>query len=140
MRKKPYPVKPCGVCNGTQMYSIPLKPCWQCDDGTVAVGWDEPENPDIHLIRALAKEVGYAIGTHGSQLRDYDIMAFPWIETAVSAEELVEHLCKGLVYNDKPAQVRGGWEDKPLGRRAVLIQLNGFYRIIDLSIAPIARK
>lgn len=130
--------KTCQVCNGTMMYNVPPKPCYRCDDGTIAEGWDEPENPPIDLIRALAREVGYAIGTHGSQLRDYDIMAFPWIETAVTADELVEHLCKGLVVNDKPALMHS-WEQKPLGRRAYTLKMQGWIRNIDLSIAPVIK-
>jgi hypothetical protein len=127
--------KPCGVCKGTQFYNVPPKPCFQCDDGTVPVAWKDPDNPPIDLIRSLAREVGYAVGVHGSQLNDFDIMAFPWTEEAVSCDELVSHLCKNLVANDSPALMLGS-DDKPFGRRAFTIQMNGYYRPIDLSVAP----
>lgn len=91
----------------------------------------EPPLPDINLIRTLAREVGYAIGVHGSEKRDYDLIAAPWTDNAVGNAALVDHLCRGL-----NACVRGEIEQKPLGRIAVILQIDGFYRTIDLSICP----
>ncbi len=40
--------------------------------------------------RAVAREHGYALTTHGSQLRDLDVVAVPWIEGASAPEVLAE--------------------------------------------------
>lgn len=98
-------------------------------------GWRDPGIPDIRVIWRLAREVGYSVGVHGSLKADFDLIAQPWTEDAVSADDLIVHLCKGL-----SAEVRGGIEKKPLGRIACVIQLNGVYmKNIDLSISPILR-
>ncbi len=91
----------------------------------------KPPIPDINLIRKLAREVGYAIGVHGSQKRDFDLIAAPWIESAVDATTLVKHLCNRL-----NALVIGDYAYKPLGRVAVIIQIDGWFKHIDLSICP----
>ena len=92
-------------------------------------GWEDPKLPDIRLIWKLAREVGYAVGVHGSLKRDFDLIAVPWVEDAVSSVALVEHLCEGL-----NARVIGEGEIKPLGRFAVTIQIDGWFKPIDLSI------
>lgn len=94
-------------------------------------GWHDPKLPDIQLIWKLAREVGYAVGVHGSLKRDFDLIAAPWTEDAVNNAALVKHLCAGL-----NAQIVGGPEYKPLGRVAVSLQIHGYYKTIDLSIEP----
>lgn len=44
----------------------------------------------IDPIRARARELGYAIGVHGSLARDIDLIAAPWTDEAVEARELAE--------------------------------------------------
>lgn len=97
-----------------------------------APDWEDPKLPDIRLIWKLAREVGYAVGVHGSLKRDFDLIAAPWTDNAVGNAALVEHLCKGL-----NARRVGGPEHKPLGRVAVTLQIDGWYKPIDLSIAPV---
>jgi hypothetical protein len=92
-------------------------------------GWQDPKLPDMRLIWKLAREVGYAVGVHGSLKRDFDLIAAPWVDEAVSGEALVEHLCKGL-----KATIVGGPEYKPLGRVAYSLQMDGWFKYIDLSI------
>lgn len=92
-------------------------------------GWEDPKLPDFQLIWKLAREVGYAIGIHGSLRRDVDLIAAPWTDDAVGNAGLVDHLCKHL-----PAQRVGGPEHKPHGRVAVTLQMDGWYKPIDLSI------
>lgn len=94
--------------------------------------WDEPALPPIDRIRALAREVGYAIGEHGSKERDLDLIAAPWTDEAVSAEQLAQHIADGL-----GGKIAGIAEDKPAGRYAVNIQMSGWFKLIDLSICPI---
>lgn len=93
--------------------------------------WEDPRVPDLTKIRQLAREVGYSIGLHGSLKRDVDLIAAPWTEQAAGNADLVEHLCVGL-----PAE-RVGWaEYKPHGRVAVTLQIDGYFKPIDLSIMP----
>lgn len=94
-------------------------------------GWEDPRVPDLAKIRQLAREVGYSIGLHGSLKRDVDLIAAPWTEQAAGNADLVEHLCVGL-----PAE-RVGWaEYKPHGRVAVTLQIDGYFKPVDLSIMP----
>lgn len=111
-------------------------PCFKCGSDTIEPDkdWDDPELPDIEVIRKLAKEVGYAIAVHGSLERDLDIVAIPWVETAVGNYDLLQHLAKGL-----DARIVET-ERKPLGRIAATLQLNGWYKLIDLSICPRIQK
>ncbi len=41
---------------------------------------------------ATARRLGYALAVHGSMNRDLDVVAIPWTEEAVSADELAETL------------------------------------------------
>jgi hypothetical protein len=91
----------------------------------------------IAPIRAKARELGYAIGVHGSIKRDIDLIACPWIEEAVEAEALAEALRVetqkvigfAVFGNDGP------WpRTRPHGRVGWTIHFNGTY--IDLSIMP----
>jgi hypothetical protein len=91
----------------------------------------EPPCPDINKIRKLARKKGYAIGEHGSKKRDYDLIAVPWTEKAVNSTELVDYLCQEL-----NAIIIGPVEAKPFFRRAVILQIDGWFKHIDLSITP----
>lgn len=101
-----------------------------------APGWEDPKLPDFKLIWKLAREVGYAVGIHGSLKRDVDLIAAPWTDEAVGNYELIEQLCNGLPakwlgYGEAPCNLA-----KPHGRVAVTLQLEGYYKPIDLSIMP----
>lgn len=118
----------CQKCNTPRA----VDPCFKCgsplEEGHP--DWAEPELPSVEPLRALAKEVGYALAVHGSLERDLDVIAAPWTEVAVSAQELLEHLADGLGANLL------GIEKKPLGRLAATLQLKGWYRPIDISVCP----
>lgn len=118
----------CPKCNSYREGEI----CWKCQTETFepCEGWTYPELPDVNRIRELAKEVGYAIGEHGSRERDLDLIAAPWTEDAVGNYELIEHIAKGLDANILVI------ERKPLGRYAASLQMKGWYRLIDLSVCP----
>lgn len=93
--------------------------------------WDELELPDVARIRALAREVGYALAVHGSLERDLDVIAIPWTTDAVGNHALIEHLAKGL--DARIVDI----ERKPLGRyAATLKQRIGWIKSIDLSVTP----
>lgn len=93
--------------------------------------WVEPKLPDFQLIQSLAREVGYSVGIHGSLKRDVDLIAVPWADDAKDWMTLVDNLCHGL-----NAKWIGDMERKPFGRIAVTLQIDGYYKQIDLSITP----
>lgn len=92
----------------------------------------------LHVVPKLipvAKRLGYAIALHGSFLRDLDVIAVPWTDEAVSAEELAETLrieVHGWLIGDKnknPAI-------KPHGRLCWSIHTEDGVGYIDLSVMP----
>lgn len=87
--------------------------------------------PPLERIRDLAHEVGYAVAVHGSEVRDYDLIAAPWISTAKGNAGLVAHLCQGL----GATRIEGPFH-KSHGRVSVILQMEGF-KNIDLSIMPL---
>lgn len=66
-------------------------------------------------IREAARLCGYAIGTHGSLRRDFDLIAVPWIENPKSKDELAKavHRAACGLHN---AEFK--WEQKTLRRMA----------------------
>lgn len=117
----------CDDCNAPRSVDI----CHKCNTPTQPVPkhWDYPKLPDVQIMRQLAKEVGYALAIHGTLERDLDLVAVPWVDEAVSQEELVEHIAQGI-----NARILCP-EQKPLGRYAVNLQIDGWYKLIDLSVA-----
>lgn len=97
-----------------------------------ADGWKDPELPDFRLIWATALKLGWAVGLHGSMKRDCDLIATPWVENAAPPEALIEELCKAL-----NAREVGEREAKPGSRVALNIQIDGWAKIIDLSIVGV---
>lgn len=95
-----------------------------------AEGWTDPDLPDFRLIWQVAHDMGYAIGLHGSMKRDCDLIAAPWVEAYATPGALIEALCSAL-----NAREVGPREPKPNGRIAVNLQIDGWFRVIDLSIA-----
>lgn len=122
------PLKRCKSC----MCARSGDKCFKCGSELFEVGgkWEEPELPDVSKIRELAKEVGYAIGEHGSKERDLDLIACPWTEDAVGSHVLLTHLEKGL--NARCINM----EIKPHGRLGISLQIDGYFKLIDLSIMP----
>lgn len=106
--------------------------CFKCGTETFLPhpNWSYPALPDVAKIRDLAREVGYAIGEHGTQQRDLDLIAAPWTEEAVGNWQLMEHIAHGM--NGRILEV----ERKPLGRYACSIQIDGYFKVIDLSVCP----
>lgn len=94
-----------------------------------AEGWTDPRLPDFRLIWQVARDHGYAVGLHGSMRRDCDLIAVPWVEAHSTPEALISALCLAL-----NASEVGPRESKPNGRIAVNLQIDGWYRLIDLSI------
>ncbi len=120
----------CTVCNSPRS----IDPCPKCGRAVTkpADGWEWPDTPDIHRIRTLAREVGYAIGVHGTMERDLDIIAMPWVAEAVMPMELAQHIASGLDGIVLDYQI----QDKPCGRWSCNISPYGWFKMIDLSVMP----
>lgn len=91
--------------------------------------WTDPRLPDFRLIWKVARDCGYSVGLHGSMRRDCDLIAVAWVEDAKPPDELIVALCAAL--NAREAGTR---EPKPHGRVAVNLQIDGWFKLIDLSI------
>lgn len=91
--------------------------------------WTDPALPDFRLIWNVARECGYSVGLHGSMKRDCDLIAVPWTEAPEPPQTLIDSLCKAL-----NAREVGDREPKPFGRLAVNLQIDGWFKLIDLSI------
>jgi hypothetical protein len=119
----------CTKCNSYRRLGI----CWKCGSTTIEPHpkWDYPQLPDVDKIRSISKEVGYAIGVHGSLEKDLDLIAAPWTKDAIGNEEFIAYLAEKLGATVLEIEI------KPVGRLAASIQLDGWYKVIDLSVCPI---
>jgi hypothetical protein len=86
-----------------------------------------------NIVKQAAK-IGYTIAVHGSLQRDLDLIAVPWTDDAVAAEDLVE-MVKSAAGGYCPDGEFSGPFAKPNGRRVWTIQL-GASCYIDLSVMP----
>lgn len=97
----------------------------------------------LPAIREAAREHGYAIGVHGSERRDFDLIAAPWRDGASDADTLARAIAIaacGITRNGAYS-----FEQKPLGRLATSIPIcwTGRHGVvsdghIDLSVMPAA--
>jgi hypothetical protein len=120
----------CVKCNSPRS----VDPCPKCGTPLTkpADGWEWPGLPDIDRIRALAREVGYAIGVHGSLERDLDLIAAPWVESAIGPYGLALHIAAGL--GGEVVDFKN--QDKPCGRWSCNIHTPDWTKMIDLSVMP----
>lgn len=89
----------------------------------------------------IARSCGYALAIHGTLGRDIDLLACPWTDEAVSAEELADRIGQGLAWivvrsgenEERPHLV--GPEHKAHGRLAWSLPYMGEWQI-DLSVMP----
>ena len=89
-------------------------------------------------VRAVARDCGYAIGVHGSEARDLDLVAVPWAVEAVSAQDLVDALCAivPLAVREEPWPFVPSPEPKPWGRLGWTLHGCPDHQYVDLSVAP----
>lgn len=106
--------------------------CHKCREETIIPhkDWHFPDLPNVNRVRELARFCGYAIGEHGTKERDLDVIAAPWVEQAVPADILIEFICGGM--NAKVVSK----SEKPLGRKAYSLQVDGYFKILDISVMP----
>ena len=84
-------------------------------------------------FRNKAMDCGWALGLHGSLNSDMDIMAMPWTNEAVSADELIENL--GNLFTDNPFHrvLKSLVNEKPNGRIVYTIPIwSDFY--LDINV------
>lgn len=86
-----------------------------------------------------ARGQGYAVAVHGSQIRDLDLIAVPWRETAIDAYLIAQIIAAAI-----PGVLQGEPEKKPYGRIGFTIYPRwayGFDRwYVDLSVMPRGRE
>lgn len=103
---------------------------------------DAAENYPItreHAIRAAQNAVrnqGYAVAVHGSQVKDLDLLAVPWRETALTALDVADLIAAAI-----PGFIeKGSPEAMPHGRLSFTIRPNWHYGFdhwyIDLAVMP----
>jgi hypothetical protein len=92
-----------------------------------------------HALRAAQNAVrnqGYAVAVHGSQVKDLDLIAVPWRDTALSAQDVAELIAEAI-----PGFIeKGSPEAKPHGRLSFTIRPNWHFGFdhwwIDLAVMP----
>lgn len=87
----------------------------------------------IETCREVARPLGYAIGVHGSQLYDLDLIAAPWSETCASADALAKALQEAINERHEFCAVGRKVGEKPHGRRAYTLTMWGHLHV-DLSV------
>lgn len=96
-------------------------------------------------IRGAAKDLGYAIGIHGTLTRDLDLLAVPWTDDAAEPMALVKMIAKtvgGFVIGDRTNE-RGYISDHPTEQPHGRMSWNicwGGKAFIDLSVMPRIEK
>jgi len=93
----------------------------------------------IPKLRDTAKACGYALGLHGSLARDLDIIACPWTDRAISADDLIKRLADACKDATGWGYRSGGCTDKPHGRRAFTIIATSDVHL-DISVMPLLGK
>lgn len=94
----------------------------------------------LPALRDTARTFGYALAVHGSERRDLDLVAIPWIEGARPPEDLVRALAArtkeltgwGMLAHE-------AWTEKPHGRVATTIIASAEVHL-DLSVMPLVAK
>jgi hypothetical protein len=94
----------------------------------------------IAVAQNIGRKQGYAVGVHGSRVRDLDLLAAPWTEeTAITPLMLAEAIASAL-----PGALKGAPERKPHGRLGFIILPRWRYGFdswyVDLSVMPRRRK
>lgn len=92
------------------------------------------------ILAEAAHEQGYALAVHGSVVRDFDLVAIPWIDQASDAETLVRTIVAKMNWRLDGLDVDRLFfppyvEAKPHGRKAFCIPLDSG-AAIDLSVIP----
>lgn len=93
----------------------------------------------IPQVRAVLKDMGYAVAVHGSLTRDCDLVVVPWVENHATRLEVVARLLEELP--DSPIDANyfrhmaATPHYKPHGRICHSIHI-GWHLYLDLSFTP----
>ncbi len=90
----------------------------------------------LPVLVEAARSRGYALAIHGTLSRDLDLVAVPWVDDAVPAEDLVQAIARLVAWTRDDGLLVQGPEPKPHGRRAWTIPLCGD-AFVDLSVMPV---
>ena len=83
-------------------------------------------------IRQCAMDSGWAVALHGSLNSDMDIMAMPWVESAVSFEEVIKNISELFTGNYSSDNYFITYDEKPYNRIVATIPIFAdFY--LDIS-------
>lgn len=94
------------------------------------------------ILAEVARDHGYALAVHGTVARDFDLVAIPWTDEAVSADELMLALIERADYIRDPLILVDKLFEEPLmaqkphGRVAWSIPLEGGSACLDISVLP----
>jgi hypothetical protein len=78
-----------------------------------------PKPVAVDKVRAIAADLGWGIGVHGSLRRDYDLIAVPWTKDAAPRSSLKQAICDALGYREL-----GRDTQRPHGRCTALLVAN----------------
>ncbi len=127
----------------------PPRPTWATQLGVL---YDDA----FVYARATAREHGYALARHGSEVRDFDLIAAPWREDASPAETLAEAIRNAVhgafTQSTEDATTAGCATQRPHGRQTWAINLKhssalgdalaassaNFHPYLDLSVMPLS--
>jgi len=96
------------------------------------------------LVKA-ARAKGYALAIHGSMVRDFDLIAVPWVEDAAEPLELVfalKEVCTGVFISSRTDYLLSpdfDAREKPHGRLSWVLHLteDGMYGpYLDIAVMP----
>ena len=96
----------------------------------------------VPVIKQVARDLGYAIGMHGSLTHDLDLIAVPWVTGEATHEELLDAMqlaiagYKGMNHKQEKVDKPYIGSDMPHGRRAYIVWI-GVHAHIDISITPV---
>lgn len=88
-------------------------------------------------MKKAAESCGYALALHGSMMRDFDLVAIPWVPDASDPEKLVRSISEAIGWRALAGDANGKYphRDKPHGRLTWPIHLQSQW-YVDLSIMP----
>jgi hypothetical protein len=102
----------------------------------------KPSRPVVYslfyeVMRQIANDHGYALCLHGSMQRDMDVVAIPWIPEPKPYIDMIKAFGKAIGYVYDDIYIEANMSDKPLGRKAINLNIGG-ENWIDLSIIQLA--